>query len=409
MNGPNKPSWGVIVGRFQVDDLHESHMELIRQVRARHRGVIVFVGVSPAGQTRENPLDFPVRRAMIQAKFPEATVLPIVDTADDAAWSRTLDAAIDSVVQFGDVTLYGGRDSFVPRYFGRFKPVELSLPLTGLKGADIRRELSNRVIEAPEFRAGMIYAAHHLWPVVLQMVDVAVLSDDMGEVALGRRADEARWRFFGGHAEAGRGSLEANARAEAMEECGADLVSLEYVGSCAVDDWRYRHPDRAVMTALFAGRPSSMAIRGGDDVHEARWFRVGEVDEALLVPEHAPLLKLLKAHIIKAEQGIDTGDIPEVTDWGGAVRHLNEMADAAKGGLTRRDVYAFLLLPRHEQVARAAGLGLYEPGDVDLDGAGMELAWATRAAARGRVKELITGAPDAAEPKGEADAAATKG
>lgn len=293
----NKPSYGVIVGRFQVNDLHESHMELIRQVMARHSGVIVFVGVSPAGLTQDNPLDFPVRKAMIQAKFPSATVLPLADTADDAAWSKALDGQIGTVVPFGDVTLYGGRDSFVPRYFGRFKPVELSLPVTGLKGTDIRKEFSNKVIEAPEFRAGMIYAMHHLWPVVLQMVDVAVVSDGMAEVALGRRAGEDRWRFFGGHVETGKGSLEGNARAEALEESGADLVSLEYAGSCVVDDWRYRQPDRGVMTALFVGRVSSMGIRGGDDVAEARWFKLPDVDERLLVPEHGPLLALLRRYV----------------------------------------------------------------------------------------------------------------
>ena len=51
----NKPSYGICVGRFQVNDLHEGHMELFRQISARHNGVIVFVGKAPAGLTQDNP------------------------------------------------------------------------------------------------------------------------------------------------------------------------------------------------------------------------------------------------------------------------------------------------------------------------------------------------------------------
>jgi len=84
-----RPSYGIIIGRFQVNDLHDGHMELFRQVRARHSGVIVFVGVHPAGLTKDNPLDFPTRKAMIQAKFPEFTVLPLMDTRQHLLQRRT--------------------------------------------------------------------------------------------------------------------------------------------------------------------------------------------------------------------------------------------------------------------------------------------------------------------------------
>ena len=160
-----KPSYGVIVGRFQVNDLHDGHMELFRQVRARHKTVVVFVGVHPAGLTVDHPLDYPTRKAMIQAKFPEFIVLPLRDTQDDDSWSSSLDYALSGVADFGDITLYGGRDSFVPHYHGRYKPVELTLmpDVAAIKGTDIRNAISNRVIESADFRAGMIYAAAHLW------------------------------------------------------------------------------------------------------------------------------------------------------------------------------------------------------------------------------------------------------
>src|SRR5271168_4896077 len=105
----NKPSYGVIVGRFQVNDLHDGHMELFREVRGRHNRVIVFIGIAPTDITRSNPLDFETRKRMIQSKFPEFTVLPILDVNSVEFWSQSLDKRISEVADFGDVTLYGGR------------------------------------------------------------------------------------------------------------------------------------------------------------------------------------------------------------------------------------------------------------------------------------------------------------
>lgn len=65
-----KPSYGVIVGRFQVNALHDGHTDLFDQVSSRHNRVIVFVGRDPAGISVEHPLDFAVRERMIKATSP---------------------------------------------------------------------------------------------------------------------------------------------------------------------------------------------------------------------------------------------------------------------------------------------------------------------------------------------------
>lgn len=299
-----KPSYGVLVGRFQVTDLHDGHMELFRQVRNRHKGnggVIVFVGCAPAGITQDNPLDFATRKAMIQAKFPDFTVLPLKDTRSDETWSDNLDEKIDEAIGscLAEVTLYGGRDSFVPHYSGRHTPVELTLPveIVAIKGTDNRKEFSNNVIESPEFRAGMIYAANHLWPVTLMMVDVAILSYDRSEVLLAQKPGENKWRFIGGHVETRKGTVEKNARLEVLEESGVDLIDQEYIGSAVIDDWRYRQPDRSVMTAFYAGRVSNMAAKAGDDVHTVHWFRLDQLTTFQMVTEHMELLMMLHKYL----------------------------------------------------------------------------------------------------------------
>ena len=301
-----KPSYGVIVGRFQVTDLTEGHMELFRQVRRNHKTVIVFVGVAPASLTQNHPLDFPTRKVMIQAKFPEFIVLPLRDTRDDESWSEQLDYAISGIADFGDITLYGGRDSFVPHYHGRFKPVELALSVdASISATDNRKEHSNKVLESSDFRAGMIYAAHHLWPVMLMMVDVAILSYDREEVLLVRKPNEDKWRFAGGHVEARKGTVEKNARLEASEETGVDLIDQEYIGSAIIDDWRYRVTDRSVMTAFYAGRVRNMGARAADDVRDVKWFRLDQLTTYNMMVEHMELLMMLQEYLKKFKETKD--------------------------------------------------------------------------------------------------------
>jgi bifunctional NMN adenylyltransferase/nudix hydrolase len=301
-----KPSYGVVVGRFQVNDLHDGHMELFRQVRTRHNGVIVFVGVHPAGLTKDNPLDFETRRRMIQAKFPDFTVLPLMDVRNDEMWSEQLDKAIASVVTFGDATLYGGRDSFVPHYKGRYTPVELTLPLevSKIKGTDIRNALSNTVIESSEFRAGMIYASAHLWPVLLPTVDIAIFTTDYVNILLGRKDTdpEGKYRFIGGHAERKRPTYEADARSEVFEETSLDPHKMQYIGSALIPDWRYSTPDRAVKTSFFTTTVTSQGATASDDIVEVRWFKTEALVAGNIVDTHQPLFILLEKFL--KEKGV---------------------------------------------------------------------------------------------------------
>jgi|SRR5208282_5099064 len=294
-----KPNYGVIVGRFQVNALHDGHKDLFDQVFARHNRVIVFVGVSPAGMTKDHPLDFATREAMLKAAYPTLIVQPLEDARSDKIWSEKLDNKIDEIVKYGAVTLYGGRDSFVPHYHGQHKPVELALDPRKHKisGTDIRMEISNTIIASPDFRAGVIYAMNQLWPHTLPMVDVAILSYDRTEVLLAQKPGENQWRFIGGHVEARKGSVEHNARLEALEEATVDLIDQEYIGSAVIDDWRYRLEDRSVVTSFFAGRVSNMCVKANDDVSAVSWFHLDKLTTFQVVEEHVPLLMMLHQYL----------------------------------------------------------------------------------------------------------------
>lgn len=301
-------SYGIIVGRFQVNDLHDGHMELFRQVKARHDGVIVFVGSHPAGLTKDHPLNFEVRKRMIEAKFPDFIVRELRDTRDDNMWSKKLDelisTTIDGPVEF---TLYGGRDSFVPHYHGKYKPVELTLSLESQKvsGTAIREKFATTVLESSDFRAGMIYAAAQLWPVLLPTVDIAIFTTDYQNILLGWKDSDpvGKYRFIGGHAEKKQPNYEADARKETFEETTLDPHKMEYIGSANIPDWRYSTPDRGVRTAFFATTVTSQGAVPKDDIAEVKWFNVRELaasgGESNIVDTHQPLYSLLLGYLAK--------------------------------------------------------------------------------------------------------------
>lgn len=293
------PSYGVIVGRFQVNELHDGHMELFRQVAARHNGVIVFVGDHPAGLSKNHPLDFEVRRRMIEARFPSFIVRKLSDTRDDASWSKNLDKAIGEAVT-GPATfvLYGGRDSFVPHYDGKYKPVELALPVETQKisGTMIRDRFATEIISSSDFRAGMIYALAHQYPVVYPTVDIAIFTTDYSEILLGRKPSDPKnlYRFIGGFAEKVRPTYEQDARTEVYEETNLDANEMEYIGSAVIPDWRMNVPDKAIKTTFFATTTMSMGATAGDDIEEVKWFKMSELTAAHIVDTHQILFAILK-------------------------------------------------------------------------------------------------------------------
>ena len=299
-----KPSYGVIVGRFQVHELTDGHMELLRQVRVRHPRVIILVGCTPAGPTKRNPLDFVVRRRMIEAKFPEFIVVPIMDKKTDELWSQEVDARIADVIGAvpADVVLYGGRDSFIPYYNGIHEPheLELSNPISP-SGTEVREKLTNTVMESADFRAGVIYAMHQMYPRTIPTVDVAVLhcNGDKTEVLLGRKKNEKGLRFIGGYAEPGSDRYELDGAREVMEEASREIGNFEYISSQKIDDWRYTNETDKIKTLFFMATANSLDIKAGDDIEHVEWVDIRKIKHTHFEQEHQVLVEALITNLQK--------------------------------------------------------------------------------------------------------------
>lgn len=293
----DSPSCGILVGRFQVHDLHDAHIDLINTVCKEHEKVIIFLGLSPLMVTQNNPLDFESRKQMILEKFPNVNVLYIKDTPDDEVWSKDLDEKIKDLVSPNQgVILYGSRDSFISHYSGQYKTQELMQEVY-ISGAEIRKNISKKVKSSADFRAGVIWASGNRYPTTYPTVDIAIFNEDCSKILLGRKAKESKYRFIGGFADPKSDSYEDDAIREVKEETGLDIVDLMYVGSFRVQDWRYRSEIDKIKTLLFCakmleGRPQAM-----DDIAEVRLFDFDKIDpDTMLVTEHARMFKTLKQY-----------------------------------------------------------------------------------------------------------------
>lgn len=289
---------GVIVGRFQVHELHEGHKELINYVVNRHNKVIVFLGTSNCFGTSSNPLDIPSRQLMFSESFPNVFTSYIVDQRYNKDWSDILDQKINELkTPAQSVVLYGSRDSFIPHYEGKYPTIEL-VPEKDQKnwsGTEIREKIKSTVEPSKDFRAGVIYQSANNYPRVIPTVDIACLNEDETKVLMIKKINENKWRFPGGFAETKSDSYEIDAIRELQEETGVTGDDLTYLGSYNINDWRYRSEKDKIRTCFYSCKYIFGPVKSGDDASHAEFVDINSLDE--VIEEHTELLDVLKEHL----------------------------------------------------------------------------------------------------------------
>lgn len=306
------PAVGVIVARVQVASLTPAHVDLIKTVQAQHPKVLLFLGLSAAVGTKNNPLDLEMRRQMIhgyyQAEkeygdkpypFKDINILYIKDQPSDEAWSKLLDTQIrDNLAPGQTALLYGGRDSFIKHYKGKFQTQEL-IPSSIMSGTAMRDAISRQTKNEQAFREGVIWSVYNQHPRVFATVDVAPINIKEGTILLGRKDNEKDLRFIGGFADPRSTSYEVDAVRELEEEAGiiAELESVKYIGSTLIDDWRYRGEIDKIKTMFYFVPYTGGNVAANDDICEVRWVKIADLNEKMLVDTHKPLYHLLRQFI----------------------------------------------------------------------------------------------------------------
>jgi len=288
---------GVIIGRFQVPELHDSHRKLFDFVFKNHKKVICIIGLSPLKTTLRNPLDFIQRKAMLEEEYPQLTCLYVKDVWDDGLWSKSLDGVLsDNMMPGQKPLLYGSRDSFIKVYSGRHDTYELESD-SFISGTEIRKQITRSMHSSKDFRMGACWSAANHFPVNYTCVDVAIMRDHRSKLLLARKSDENLYRFVGGFTDPTSESIEADAQREVLEESGLYVDKPKYIASMRIDDWRYRSEVDKICTTFWVADVISGAPIAGDDVCEVRWFDMATLTESQIMVQHRHLFRALKEYM----------------------------------------------------------------------------------------------------------------
>lgn len=283
----------VVIGRFQAPELTNAHRALLNLAMDQSDAVLVLLGCAAFPLTERNPLSYLIREDMVRnylaLHLSTATfqILPVHNKFSDKVWSSQVDEIINGIHPFDDITLIGGRDSFIPSYSGKHKARVASFKELAKCGADKKSESATELREKvcfsettcrKSFREGVIHASQSIYPRVLPCVDVAVTREtaDGIEVLLGRKKGSTGYCFPGGFVNVGDYNYEAAAWRELSEETGLKLGrDFSYVTSSTPDDYR-NTTDCMIMTMLFHVDATGLTQTAvaADDLEEVKWFKL---------------------------------------------------------------------------------------------------------------------------------------
>jgi bifunctional NMN adenylyltransferase/nudix hydrolase len=296
----DKKKLGVIVGRFQIDDLHEGHQYLIEKVKELSDNLIIVIGVSITDLTFENPLGYVARKLMIEEKYDDVKIVSLKDVPnDDVQWSYNLDEIILNNISSIDteVTLYGSRDSFVNYYHGQFETKQIETPFD-VSATEKRKEIKSKIGKTSDWRKGVIFATQNMYPKVYPTVDIACTNN--GKVLLAKKPKEVKFRFPGGFVDPTDINYAHAGIRELKEETNisVDVADMKYIDSIQVPDLRYLNGRDKIITTLFTVETTLTDAKPMDDIAYVEWVDIDSLSYEMFVDTHKPLAKLFFKYII---------------------------------------------------------------------------------------------------------------
>lgn len=309
----------VCIMRVQSPLLTQGHKYLIDYVISKSEQLIILLGIAPTVIATDNPLTYDMRKDMVLSTYPNAIVLGVKDISDDLLWSNEVDKVL-SPFNKEHITIYGGRDSFIPYYLGEYETVDIGkTPVDHINATEIRNKLKDyrnfpnvaqelmpfvlngitKDVFEFAFRCGVIWASQNKYPVAFATVDIGVVRENNGvaEILLGKKFLQNVRVIVGGFVDPTDENYKFAANRELGEEVkGIKTTELKFVDSVKIDDWRYRKNADKIITNLFISKWVEGIPKGADDLETAEFYTF-EQAFGIVGKHHIPLLNLIQNNL----------------------------------------------------------------------------------------------------------------
>ena len=301
---------GVLIGRFQVPEMHEGHRFLVREMLEQCDQVLVLFGSSNRPRSVKNPFTYQERATAAQRLFPSIWTAPLNDYLyNDSQWMADVAATIkDAEVEFSfkfgeqpEVVLYGhhkdGNDYL--KWFPQYEYVNVNSDVD-VSGTEVRNSFSHLLpkqvqLDMQYFAKERETFSRYPYPGCLNICCGDAVVECLGHVLLIQRKftpGAGNWALPGGHKNTDETFLQCALR-ELKEETNIRVPDAVLLGSIKATRL-FDNPKRssgipkltqAVYIVLKPNPDGSLPrANGGDDAALTRWVPISDA------------LNLLKLH-----------------------------------------------------------------------------------------------------------------
>lgn len=170
---------GVVIGRFQTDELTEGHKSLIDYAINNYKKVLIIVG-TPSDEYKPDKYILPIE--IIKDMLIEYTsviensnvfISDVRDCDSSIEWSEHVDGIINytfSSPKYTDVNIIGGRDSFIPYYTGKFETKNVVFKDITCSASERREKLFKTIDHSSQFRHGIMWALKNVKPIAVKVI-----------------------------------------------------------------------------------------------------------------------------------------------------------------------------------------------------------------------------------------------
>lgn len=291
---------GIVIGRFQLDQPHAGHKQVLDWARTLSDRVIVFAGTGVV-RSPKNPLKYQqVKQGIEQISGTYMLskgllkIFKLEDNTSDKVWVDNLLETVRGMTQDSDeITYFGSRDSKTLELLAKRKQnIHKVEELYNISATEWRKKIP--YTSDPLFRAGYIKAVQDVFPSHGAVADALIVADD--HILLGYKGKHDQWGLIGGFCDPEDKDIGDTCIREALEETGLTVTkkALSYVGTAQCDSWEYRDHLSPFTTAFRIDYKESMGVpTAGDDIDELDWVKLEDAVKMDLPKHHKMLIKKL--------------------------------------------------------------------------------------------------------------------